>query len=139
MESSLNIRIEELIKRALTSDRPWPMVAAIAKEYHALAVYCDMGGCLAIRSDGEVLCVPDDPATPVHIETDPLQRNLALVQASRRYPELQGLYPKRPADARSCLECGGTGRHPITAHAGFEAIICKCGGTGWLPVEIAPA
>jgi len=134
MESYLSHRIEELVAKALTQDHPWP-IAAIAKNYHALTVYCDMGGCLAVRPDGEVLCVPDDPAMSVHIETDPIQRNLALIRATERYPDLQDLYPVRPDDAVSCSDCGGSGINPVTAHAGFEAIICRCGGTGWLPDE----
>ena len=134
MESYLTGRIEELITRALTQEHRWP-VAAIATAYHALAVYCDMGGCLAIQADGDVLCIPDDPLLPAHIETDPLQRNLALVQATKRYGELKDLFPERPVDAQSCSECDGTGIHPITAHAGLEALICRCGGTGWMPVS----
>jgi hypothetical protein len=134
MESYLSHRIEELIAKVQTQDHLWP-IAAIAREHHALTVYCDMGGCLALRPNGEVLCIPDDPATSVHVETDALQRNLALVQAGKRYSDLRDLYPVRPDDAISCSDCGGTGTNPVTAHAGFEAIICKCAGTGWLPVE----
>jgi hypothetical protein len=136
MNPDLVDRIEGLIAQALSAEDPW--VAGVAKDYHALTVYCDLGGCLAVRPDGEILCIPDDPATPAHIEADPIQRNLALVQASRRYAELKGVYPVRPRDARSCSDCGGTGIHPITSHAGFEAIICRCGGTGWLPAGIGP-
>lgn len=138
MESYLIGRIEELIRWALTQDHPWP-IAAIAKDHHALTVYCDLGGCLAIQPDGDVLCIPDDPGMPVHIETDPLQRNLAFVQASKRYPELADLFPTRPVDAQPCSECDGSGIHPITAHGGFEAFICRCGGTGWLPADKGPA
>ena len=134
MESQLSHRIEKLIAQALTQDHPWP-IAAIAKEHHALAVYCDMGGCLAVQANGEILCIPDEPTTAVHVETDPLQRNLALVQASKRYPDLQALYPVRPSDATLCCDCTGTGINPVTATAGFEAIICRCGGTGWLPAK----
>ncbi len=132
MSNEILKRLEELIEKAICYEGPWP-TAAIARDYAALTVYCDLGGCLAIRKDGEVISIPDDPHGSVGVERDVALRNLAFIKAAKLYPELISLVPSRPPDALICSDCAGTGVNPITAHPGFENIICRCGGAGWLP------
>jgi hypothetical protein len=92
----------------------------------------------------------DDPANEpgvVRPESDQTLLNMALFQGSRRYPELRPLVPGRPADARDCPGCRGSGVprwwHEGTQRAstedmsgwlrGREPPLCLCGGLGWLP------
>lgn len=109
---------------------PWEQ--SIAQGYNVLPVYADLGGALALGRDLEIYAIPDDPHQNSHLEADSVLRNMALLLASRTYAELKPLAPKRPTTAIGCADCKGTGKNPISLAQGFEHIICRCGGLGWL-------
>lgn len=130
IEVQIRNRINEMIAETTTG---LPYLREIASKYKALPLFCDLGGCLAIRPDGEIIYISDKVGEGIKIEADLIKRNTALVQGSMRYPELASLIPPRPLTAKQCSECSGTGTHPITSTAKYKDVICKCGGTGWLP------
>ncbi len=107
-------------------------------EAHALPLYLDWTGCLAIRPDGEVIYI-DDESYEVREVEDERVRNLALFQGSRRDPDLRCLVPPRPPDAADCPDCHGMGKLPFRGdHAHLaEVVICSCGGLGWVPASPA--
>ena len=107
-------------------------------EAHALPLYLDWTGCLAIRPDGEVIWIEDESYEVREVE-DERERNLALFQGSRRDPDLRCLVPPRPPDAFDCPDCHGTGKLPFRgdqAHLA-EVVVCSCGGLGWVPASPA--
>lgn len=99
----------------------------------ALPIYWDMGGCYAVRPGGEIVSFLWDEPDEVRIEDDVRVRNLALFRGSKKCPELELLIVK-PAGASVCPHCDGTGREPVAVKLDLEdAIVCYCGGLGWLP------
>ena len=104
------------------------------REHAALPVFRGWTETLAIREDGSLVRWSTEGEWPGARELDePTWVNLALVQAARLYPELKGLIPARPDDAETCVQCRGTGQVPDLS-ATLKAVICCCGGTGWLPL-----
>lgn len=54
-----------------------------------------------------------------------------MVEASRRFRELERLAPTKGPNDSTCDLCGGTG-----IAAGVAASVrCQCNGTGWMPVD----
>ena len=109
---------------------------ALALRVRALPLYADLGACIAIRADGELISVVNDqdPARPGAWtrEVDARWRTVALAVGSWSYPELKALLPARPPDAEDCPTCASTGRWP-----GPETLagpVCgACLGLGWRP------
>ena len=118
-----------------------PEIADFVKKVDALPLYVDMGGGVAIRSDGELIGFIWDEPESIQIETDQGFRFLALVVGSQKYPELACLRPVRTADDRDCPLCEGTGRLRELEQAGMDTtqIRCYCGGAGWLPANVPDA
>lgn len=88
----------------------------------------------AIRPDGVVIWIDHESfAHTTEPETDLSALYAALVQGARDHPELRELIPPRPADARTCDVCGGTGG-PVTLATPtpvVEEICYGCDGLGW--------
>jgi hypothetical protein len=99
----------------------------------ALPLMLDMGGSYAIRANGDLVQFDWDGRGGAEPLEDPRLINIALHQGSLKYPLLAGLVPSRPAGARDCPHCDGTGRLPLTTTPGLENVMCYCGGVGWLP------
>jgi hypothetical protein len=147
ISSGLSRRITELIQDYVTDAAPdTNNLRRLAAENVVLPLLTDWGGVLAISPGGEVISFPfgadagsnaapssGDTGRPT-IETDPRIRNLALFQGSKKYPELKELIVK-PADARVCPSCGGTGVEPNAASHNLSNVVCYCGGLGWVPSE----
>ena len=104
---------------------------ALAVRLHALPLYADMGGCIAIRPDGDVIFVDIDQdwTDPERSDLDPDWRTVALAVGSWTYPALATLLPPRgPADI-DCPECEGTGGERVAS-----VLVCgACLGLGWRP------
>jgi hypothetical protein len=100
-----------------------------AATLHALPLYLDWSGCLAIQTSGQIIYFDYDMPDSVRIEEDPRIRNMALFQGSKKYPNLHVLVPIRPPDATECPHCNGKGELPES----MKNIVCYCGGLGWLP------
>jgi hypothetical protein len=115
---------------------------ADAAERHGLALLLNCwGASWALGEDGRVWRIEwgndfTDPCT-VSVETDWRSRNGALFQASLRHPELRGLLPPRPVDARTCPRCHGRGvtreGEEFQRLTGSDPPLCFCLGLGWLP------
>lgn len=65
----------------------------LARKFHALPVYADMGGALLIRLNGEVLVVHSnqawDETSQSEVETNEQWLRVAYLSCARRFPELQ--------------------------------------------------
>ncbi|MBX7223853.1 MAG: hypothetical protein K1Y36_28315 [Blastocatellia bacterium] len=128
LSSSIRQRIADLLALA-ENQRDWRY--ALAKNYNALGLYADFGGCLALTPDGEVLEILDDFSGPIPNQADRFWKNLALCQGSKIYPELAVLIDPKPETAQTCRWCNGTGRLEAGHSIQFSEIICRCGGLGW--------
>ena len=141
----INSRIKELIKTRLGEFKSDPenlnyYYNKVAAQYDVLPLYLDWERCWAIRADGEiVMFFHDDTFTPdaevgmPHQENSPRLRNVALAQGSKKYPELQELIEKKPADAEDCPFCVARGIDPDKVEE--IGLVCYCGGLGWVPKD----
>jgi hypothetical protein len=113
-----------------------PEAVAAARQCGVLPFWKDMGGCLLLRPDGEILTFGWDtpnmiePLAGTRHDREVLHR--ARGWASRRFPGIRGLAPERGAGATTCPGCNGTGKLLNVP----ESIICQCGGLGWLPGDL---
>jgi len=108
-----------------------------ANELQLLPALLDMGGCIGLRPDGEVVSFVWDEPYALRSERDPPIRNIAYYQASLKYPELVLLIPERPPDATICPFCDGSGKPLGIPKSELKNFTCYCGGLGWLPKQIA--
>jgi hypothetical protein len=151
MAGSLIPEIQKTLTEFIADPEPYlihcepPLdLRSLAKKLQVLPVHLDMGGCLALQPDGNVVSFLWDE--PDHIRTEPDERirNMAYFQGSHKFPGLAVLVPTRPPSAETCSDCGGTGRvsfgpeqdEAFARSSGLEvadAIVCSCGGLGWLP------
>jgi hypothetical protein len=105
------------------------------REHQALPLYVGWTETIGLRADGEMIRWSTESEWPgVRELDDRTWVNMALVQGATRYPELQGLIPKMPPDARICENCDGTGRIKGIS-ADFKNLVCSCGGIGWMDAE----
>jgi hypothetical protein len=145
--ADLSKRITKLIEDYITESSPDPNnLRQLAANEKVLPLICDWGGVFTINADGDIILFPfsvnangdftafpfDNAEEPPRVESDQRIRNIALFGGSKKYPELQDLIVK-PDDARTCPHCGGTGIDPYAAKLNTNAIVCYCGGLGWIP------
>jgi hypothetical protein len=124
---ALRAEIARLIDAVIADVEEVVWVRQIAERTRALPLYRGWTSMILIDADGQLIRYDHDDRDAVIDEPiDHTGMMTALVSGSRRYLALAPLIPPRPADARDCDQCGGTGELP------FEAT-CKCGGCGWLP------
>lgn len=134
ISSKLKQQIEARLNEFLNSTEPDELdLRRISDELNALPLLLDMGGCFAIRPDGEIISFGWDEEKKYEVEKDQRVRNIALFAGSKKYPELKELIPPRTQEDRDCPHCEGTGTLAINAELGVENIICYCGGLGWIP------
>lgn len=108
----------------------------LARRFQALPLYLDFMGFFGLRRDGSLTFVPWEP--PFELQpVDARMRHVALVQGAARYPELECLRPVRQSDDVVCPSCGGYGRPGVDGKDISDKIVCECGGSGWLPAELA--
>jgi hypothetical protein len=125
--------IESLIREYIARGEGPPDVLEMVRRHNVLPLHMDMGGCGALRPDGEIVeWTWDDPSGPA-IDRDPTSRQATLFQGAVKYPSLRVLLPVRPAGAIECSGCKGTGRFILPDLEPSDSIICRCGGAGWLP------
>lgn len=139
--------ITKLIQDYITDPTPDPNnLRQLAANENVLPLICDWGGVFTINANGDIISFPfsvnangnfiafpfDNAEEPPRVESDPRIRNIALFGGSKKYPELKDLIVK-PNDAHVCWGCGGTGVDPYAEKLNTDAIVCYCGGLGWLP------
>ena len=97
------------------------------RAHGALPLYVGWTETVGIRPDGEMVRWSTED-WPGAVELDDANwYKIGLVLGARRYPILQRLVPDRPAGARDCDLCKGSGRFPLQPE-----IVCQCGGVGWV-------
>lgn len=132
----LSEKIEANLKEFISNPESYsslPDLKEIAFELKVLPMLLDMGGCYAIRPNGEIVSFAWDEPYDLEIENNPRIQNIVLFQGSKKYPGLSALVPTRPPDARNCDFCDGTGTVIGLPADMAESIVCYCGGLGWLP------
>ena len=103
------------------------------RTHRALPLYVGWTETLGIRADGRLVRWSTEGELPGAREfKDATWMNTALVQGAQRYPQLRRLIPLRPASARTCSGCQGTGKISGLP-PNLENVICECGGIGWIP------
>ncbi len=93
-------------------------LARIARQHQVLPLWADMGGCIALRPNGQLVFLAwDDPekVEPVGAAGDHDRRMVHAARAagSRRYPSIAGLAPVRPVRSlpfptTSCANAAGS-------------------------------
>jgi hypothetical protein len=116
---TMNETVRRFAQTAATQTENEPL-REVAQATGGLPVYMDMGGALVITEDLDVLAYEWETKRAER-EVDEGWRRSAYCHAARRYPELQALLPVRPANARTCPQCSGTGLDCGT-----------CWSTGWV-------
>jgi hypothetical protein len=105
-------------------------LAPSVAEAAALPLYVGWWDTIAIRADGEVVCRSTEGEYPgVRPVEDHDQWLSALVDGSRRHPELRALLPARPEGAVDCRHLA----HPLYAEG---KVFCpECCGLGWAEAD----
>ncbi|MEV8509762.1 hypothetical protein AB0368_33730 [Actinoplanes sp. NPDC051475] len=104
--------------------------ASAAQRDRLLTVWATLGSIYLLDGSGEVMIDRDDGGLHPADESD---RELAYVQAARRFPELRHLMPQRPAAAETCPRCRGVGE--LIFNNGVNRACCPdCNTRGWVPV-----
>jgi hypothetical protein len=98
--------LERLALEAAVHGRGAPF-REIARGTGGLPVYADLGGGLAVKSDGKV--VQYSWETREVREADGDMTRLAIARLVREHPAFAELLPDRPAEAEPCGACAGTG------------------------------
>src|SRR5262249_22927336 len=136
--------VEEALRKYLSDPEPKIVFPAdpidlrkLAAELNLLPAMLDMGGCYAVCPDGQIISFLWDSPYDLRAEHDPRIINIVLHQASKQYPDLAELKPKRPPGARVCSICKGTGDalFGMGLRKEYDNVVCYCGDLGWLPPE----
>ena len=145
--NDLSIRINKLIQDYIRDSTPDPLnLRQLAAEKRVLPLIWDWGGVFAINASGDILSFPfslnasgdavafpfDNADQDSRLESDLRIRNNTLFGGSKKYPELKELIVK-PDNAQICPSCGGTGVDQYAEKLKTDAIVCYCGGLGWIP------
>ena len=91
-EQEIKTRFQEFIN---STDTDQHGLRPIAAKLNALPLFLDMGGCYAIRPDGEIIVFGWEDEKNFQIEYNPRLRNIALNQGSKKYPKLKELISTR--------------------------------------------
>lgn len=134
ISNELSAQIIKLIQDYIAESAPDANnLRQLAADEQVLPLFMDMGGVFTINARGDILSFLWDDTLHPQMEYDPRIRNLVLSQGSKKYPMLKDLIPSKPDEARICPDCGGTGIAPFAAKLNTDAIVCYCGGLGWIP------
>jgi|SRR5215831_19366552 len=135
-------KIQEAFAKFITDPEPYVIcddldMRKLAAELNLLPVMLDMGGCYAIRPDGQIFSFLWDYPYDLRPEDDPRIVNVVFYRASLKYQELAELKPQKPADAQICPVCKGTGDPFFGSELEnkYTNISCCCGRLGWLPPD----
>jgi hypothetical protein len=101
MTPELAERIRQRLAEYLAGSAPDPLdLRSVVAKFGALPLTLDMGGCLAIRADGEIISFLWDEPHDAKIERDARWRNIALYQGSLKYRSWRHWSPRvRPTQS----------------------------------------
>lgn len=116
--------LARLVDAQAASDHPG---AGRARTLGLLTVFNSLWEAYLLAPSGAVLVDQDDGAPRPGTRAE---REIAYVQAARRFPELRHLMPERPPDARTCAPCGGSG---VIDLGDSRKVFCgaPCYSRGW--------
>ena len=127
------MRINERIRDFVKGSEPDSLnLRQLAASKNVLPLIWDMGGVFTINPNGEIVSFAWDEWEHPRVESDVRLRNSVLFGGSKKYPELESLIEK-PENAQVCPHCGGTGIDSYAEKLNTDAIVCYCGGLGWIP------
>lgn len=122
----LSALIRAWIEACVPSQEPGAWPQRFARQRGLLLLHGNQAWLWFLDPAGRVLALDtDDVAQRLEPESNGEQAVNAVAQAERRRPELQELLPERPAGARACEVCQGSGQPPAWG-------LCRCAGLGWL-------
>jgi hypothetical protein len=135
-------KIQEALGKFIADPEPYVIfddldLRKLAAELKLLPAMLEMGGCYAIRSDGQIFSFLWDSPYELRPEDDPRIINIVLYQASQKYLELAELKPQKLPDAQMCPMCKGTGDPFFGTEMEnmYTNVNCYCGRLGWLPAD----
>src|SRR5262245_45579543 len=122
----LALVVEKQLKELLEKrNEKYTFLVEAARATGGLPVYCDMGGCLTITTERQIVAY-DFETQVIEAVIDEKSQRLALITAGENYKELESLLPSKPPGAKKCTECDGTGL------VFYGKIRCAaCCGAGW--------
>lgn len=124
MQSAIEKRISEYLA---TDDTRHEWVKPAVRRHSFLPLYLGWIAVLGLRPDGSfVRWDHEEDRESVKTLADAYWQRMAICQGTKKYPELNALIPPRPALAKTCVACGGSGLVD-----GAPLVICQCGGIGW--------
>ncbi len=135
LTEELSREIERQIERR-SAERPIAnkFEHEILTKHRALPLFRGAEGYLAIDLSGEIVEFewgrPDEPLPTLFGRAYGV-----LVIGALKYPALATLLPARQPGDVPCIECGGSGEHPMLRETGDSRIICECGGLGFVPIK----
>lgn len=122
-DAQVQATIRRLVDEALKSPRD-SVTFEVAHVTAALPVLLGIGGALSLTPEGKVLSYDYEARTTTAADERATKR--ALLHASRRFPDLKNLAPKRPSSSEACDACNGSGILISRSECG------KCAGLGWV-------
>jgi hypothetical protein len=132
IEAALEAYVSNPEPELLSFDPPLDL-RKLAGELNLLPLLLDMGGCIGVRPDGALFAFVWDDPYELMPETDTRVCNIALFNGAQKFPEMMELIPMRPANARECDYCKGSGVVVGLPPDLAKAVRCYCGGLGWVP------
>jgi hypothetical protein len=134
--AKLKETVGELIARLPLSGVRMPEdLPALAKRLDVLPLTWDMGGCVALRPSGELVSWVWDEEDRISANCSSLTQHAAMFLGAAKFSELLPFVPGRPVNAKVCTACDGTGTVSGLPVEFACQIACRCGGSGWLPVD----
>lgn len=125
-------RLEEITSGGSGLSRELRSVATVLG---ALPIVFDENGTIAVRRDGTLLSYRWAEDHSLTSEIPARDRLIALVIGAEKYPELRELLPAKPADARPCPACSGTGL-PLSDEELTIVRCSTCCGLGYVPTPL---
>jgi len=127
---------QQWLATASPQDRHRPYV----ERQNVLPLASDMDGFYAVSTSGAFLEFQWDAEERGRLVTDERAVHSTWFQAAKKYPEFAVFLPDRPPSAQVCAICAGSGTPANLPEHLADAIVCYCGGAGWLPpaMEQAP-
>jgi len=98
----------------------------LARRTNGLPVYGDLGGVIALTSSGDLVLYDFEKETVTPVRDD-FWQEVGIAYLGRHYPQVRDLLVPRPAHARACPDCSGSG------WVLDGRMYCRsCRGSGWV-------
>lgn len=109
-------------------------IGIIISEQNFLPVFFEWTAFCSIRPNGEMIWCDYDNPQKMEVESDERIRNIAMVKAIEKFPELSPFLPERKSDDLICPYCETVAETRESMPENLRgALNCYCGGLGWIP------